>query len=435
LRRRVITNIFYNPSGNPATGSFGLSSLVRGEFAAIGVAFDSMPAITTTGAFSTVFNQQGDYTFTLPAANGTLALNSDVAANAAAIAAETSRAAPKDSPTFTTGATLSYTLATLDNSSQAVSSHWVANFLAASGFAPAGLSPVLTVATRTGNVTLTHADITDWAATIAPYATTAATAASLATETAARIAADAIPSPGQLFGLTLSNDAITPTTMLDVAAGSCADSTNAVTITLGAFKKSPIGGWLAGSGAGGMGTGLAASASTWYHAFAAIIGGTADIFFDTTSPPTHAPAGTTFFRRLGSIKLDAAVHILPFAQNADRFDLVTPVLEYNGTPGVTTGAVLTLSGVPPGVAVEAMLSGVVLDSAGGALYLSSLAQADLAAISTLAVTVNTQAGGMASVAARVVTNTSAQIRRRSNTTVQTVIIITNGWIDTRGRLS
>jgi hypothetical protein len=35
-----MTNPYYNPTGNPASGAEGLSSLVRSEFAAIGAGFD-----------------------------------------------------------------------------------------------------------------------------------------------------------------------------------------------------------------------------------------------------------------------------------------------------------------------------------------------------------------------------------------------------------
>jgi hypothetical protein len=95
-----MANPFYNPSGNPATGAEGLSALMRGEFIAIGTAFDMMPRITTTGLFDTVFNQLGNFTFTLPGVSGTLATTANVAAettrataaegaNATAISAET----------------------------------------------------------------------------------------------------------------------------------------------------------------------------------------------------------------------------------------------------------------------------------------------------------------------------------------------------------
>jgi hypothetical protein len=101
-----VTNIYYNPSGNPSTGSEGLSAVVRGEFAAIGVAFDMMPQISTTGLFSTVFNQLGNYTFTLPGAPGTLAMLSDVATETTRATTAEGLLAPKASPTFTGAATL-----------------------------------------------------------------------------------------------------------------------------------------------------------------------------------------------------------------------------------------------------------------------------------------------------------------------------------------
>lgn len=159
-----MSNPFYTPSGNPGTGAEGLSSLMRSEFAAIGAAFELIPSFTTTGEFATIFNQFGNFSFNLPAQAGTLALQSDVAANAAAI----SLLAPRDSPHIT-GAPTVPTPPTLDNSTAPANTAWVGNFLAASGFAPAGASPVVTVAGRTGAVTLAHTDITDWNATLAPY--------------------------------------------------------------------------------------------------------------------------------------------------------------------------------------------------------------------------------------------------------------------------
>ena len=181
--RHTIPNVFYTPSGNPAQGSQELSAPIRAEFAAIGNAFNMVPQIITTGTFSTTFTQQGNFTFTLPAASGTLAMLSDVATeataraaadatNAAGVASNTAAIAllaPIASPAFTGTPTVP-TPVTLDNSTKAVNSSWVSSYLAASGYAPTGASPVTSVASRTGAVVLTHADLTDWAATLAPYA-------------------------------------------------------------------------------------------------------------------------------------------------------------------------------------------------------------------------------------------------------------------------
>jgi hypothetical protein len=94
-----MSNPFYTASGNPGTGSEGLSATMRAEFFSIQTAFDLVPRISTTGLFTTVFNQLGNYTFTLPAISGVLATTANIttetvrataaeAANAAAITAE-----------------------------------------------------------------------------------------------------------------------------------------------------------------------------------------------------------------------------------------------------------------------------------------------------------------------------------------------------------
>ena len=109
-----MTNAFYNPTGNPTTGSEGSSALIRAEFAAIGTAFNLVPQIQTIGNYTTIFAQLGNYTFTLPSAAGTIALISDVTSSVtSAVAAETARAeaaealkAPLASPALTGSATL-----------------------------------------------------------------------------------------------------------------------------------------------------------------------------------------------------------------------------------------------------------------------------------------------------------------------------------------
>jgi hypothetical protein len=94
----------YAPSGNPATGAEGLSALMRAEFAAIGAAFSLLPsAITTTGLFTTVFNQVGNFSYRLPARADTLAglldLASETTRAEAAEAALAARAVAASSTT------------------------------------------------------------------------------------------------------------------------------------------------------------------------------------------------------------------------------------------------------------------------------------------------------------------------------------------------
>ena len=98
-----MSNPYYTATGNPGTGSTGLSALMRAEFTAISAAFDLLPSysgnaglavvvnaggsgltlttgqlalagnFTTTGLFNTVFAQSASITITLPSVAGTLA--------------------------------------------------------------------------------------------------------------------------------------------------------------------------------------------------------------------------------------------------------------------------------------------------------------------------------------------------------------------------
>jgi hypothetical protein len=96
---------------------------------------------------------------------------------------------------------------------------------------------------------------------------------------------------------------------------------------------------------------------------------------------------------------------------------------------------MTLSAVPTGVPVEAILTGSGVDSVSGTdLYLSSLAQADVAASFTAAITLRCPLNSTNNFFATVVTNASGQIRRRSSSTTQTLNILTTGWRDARGRV-
>lgn len=96
-----MSNLFYTPSGTPATGSAGSSAAIRAEFLLIQQAFDLLPSaltankavivnsagtgltltvgnlalagnFATTGAFNTTLIQQATASFTLPAATDTL---------------------------------------------------------------------------------------------------------------------------------------------------------------------------------------------------------------------------------------------------------------------------------------------------------------------------------------------------------------------------
>lgn len=194
-----MANPFYTPSGNPATGSEGLSALIRGEFASIGTAFDLMPRIGTTGLFDTVFNQQGSYTFTLPSGPGTFALTADVttavsvetarataaeAANATAITAEaTTRAAADTAETTARTTEISAEATTRSTADTTETTRAMAAEALLAPLASPALTGAPTAPTATSGTNTTQ------------LATTAFTTTAVATETTRATTAEALLAP------------------------------------------------------------------------------------------------------------------------------------------------------------------------------------------------------------------------------------------------
>jgi hypothetical protein len=143
---------------------------------------------------------------------------------------------------------------------------------------------------------------------------------------------------------------------LDISAGLRIDSTNTVVIKNVAWVKSTGGAWSAGNGTafGGMGAGLTATANTWYHVFAIINAGVADVYFDTSISAANAPSSTTAFARIGSILLNASKNITPFMQYGNKVWWQAPTQQL--TAQATSTAGYYAMNVPPGLTVEALLN-------------------------------------------------------------------------------
>jgi hypothetical protein len=251
--------------------------------------------------------------------------------------------------------------------------------------------------------------------------------------------------PNYLTGMLLANDIATPNTTLDITAGSASDSLNATTITLPGFTKlvSTQGAttctntWVAGTGNCGMIATV--TANTWYHVFAIINAGNPDIYFDTNIAAANAPAATTAFRRIGSIKVDAGGNILAFVQHYDEFSWVTPVLDVNGVTISGTTALETLASIPPNVSTKASMN--VRWSTGSTLGRIYVMAPDVAAqvpqdlVAPLATdNLNVSANFVRGFAWSVWSNASQQVRVGIATGVSAnVSIATLGWRDTLGR--
>jgi hypothetical protein len=240
-------------------------------------------------------------------------------------------------------------------------------------------------------------------------------------------------------GLTLSNDSGTPNSVLDIAAGSAMDSTNAALIPLGAFTKSTAGAWASGTAGNGMGNGLTITASTWYHVFLANNGGIPDVFFDTSVTGANRPSAITDakIRRIGSFRTDASAHILKFTQIGNNFTWFASTLDVNAGGVSTSPGTETLT-VPGGVKVVANILVYLVSSSASqyGILIQSPDQNPVEAGSAAGLfTLATTSAVQVSSSMQVGTNTISQIGISGDIgSALTVYINTVGWTDYRGQL-
>jgi hypothetical protein len=245
---------------------------------------------------------------------------------------------------------------------------------------------------------------------------------------------NALAPRNHLGGLTLSNNVTDATNDIDIAVGSCMDSTNTYMLALtSAITKQLDALWVVGTNQGGLDTGSASDTTYHVHLIKRLDTGVVDVLFSTSATSPTLPANYTVFRRIGSI-IRASGSIRAFSQFRDEFLLSTPVKDVDLGQG-TTANLRTLT-VPTGVNVIARLRlrGENAVSNWGVLV-SSPDVPDTAPdlLDTPGVSVGAVSGAGDRNDIDVRTNTSAQVRTRATTVNTTIQIITHGWIDARGK--
>lgn len=242
---------------------------------------------------------------------------------------------------------------------------------------------------------------------------------------------------GHLYGMTLSNNATDATNDIDIAAGSCVDSTGTDVMTLSAsITKQLDNAWAVGTNLGGLDAGTIAN--TTYHVY--VIKrpdtGVVDVIFSTSASSPTLPTNYTLYRRIGSI-IRSAGAILAFVQDGDLFLYSTPINEVAATnPG--TSAVTRNMTVPQGITVFPIMAWSVKNDTTAQItcYISPLILPDNApsvAFSTFR-TDAVGAGG-STIVQHVVTNTSGQVRSRLSASGASDVLrcALLGWRDNRGR--
>lgn len=242
---------------------------------------------------------------------------------------------------------------------------------------------------------------------------------------------------GYLFGMTLFNNSTTPTTDLDIAAGGCRDNSDEANIKIvNGLTKRLSNTWTAGDGGGALSSSLTdLAADTWYHVFAIIIAGAADVGIDTdpTGANLKADHKATSVRRIGSVLTDAAATVVPFTQIGDRFLWDTPSSDAVFTPLQDGESGLVTMSTPPGERVAWLGHGLLsnITDCGATISIGS-PQQTLNNMTRFSLNDDDTSSGCR-FSGDVCSNHLSQISYYMGNKGATITLTTIGWIDQRGR--
>lgn len=226
---------------------------------------------------------------------------------------------------------------------------------------------------------------------------------------------------------------------IDIAVGECRSADNSANLVLStAFVKQIDASWAVGTNAGGLANGVSLSADTWYHVFLVDLDdGSIDAGFDTSIAAANLLATTdvgTVYRRIGSVLTDASLNIITYTQTGNRFrwNDPNPHQFINNVTSSTTAALVTVP-VPLGIKTDAFCNVSVDGDVTFAIYFSDPDVADQTVNATNGrLTGAFLPGSNTGMQFNVITDTSAQVRWRSNGTRTTDAAVL-GWNDDLGR--
>ncbi len=252
---------------------------------------------------------------------------------------------------------------------------------------------------------------------------------------------------GYIDGCTISNGTDT-TNDINIAAGVCRDSTNAVNITVAAMAGKQLdANWAPGAGAG-MRNSASGIANGTYHIYAVSkADGTQDIYAyqgaAATDPDSSGMVAATiaalqaesggasylFARRIASILREGAT-IIPFFQTHDTF-YRTYVADF--TTSTVTALTLRTFSIPLGLVLRPLLAASMVTSTLGDTTLQ-LAPAANSAFSYNFLRSNLNTSGLATDVVGPASNTSSQVYfALTGVNISSLSIGAHGWIDARGK--
>lgn len=223
---------------------------------------------------------------------------------------------------------------------------------------------------------------------------------------------------------------------VDVSAGLRVDSGHEAIMRLPVqITKRIDAPWGQGSNAGGLDAG-SVDVNLWYHVF--VIKnpetGAVDALFSTSVSAPAMPEGFTKKCRVGAVMTNASANIRDFAQVGDRFLWKDPVLDFDAALGDTNAHLISVAS-PTGLSCEVKLRAEHSVST-TLIYISSPLVNDEAPDYTASPLANLHAGGSGMYEELdVVTDESARVRARANSTSTQLRLLAVGWRDPGGRMN
>lgn len=221
------------------------------------------------------------------------------------------------------------------------------------------------------------------------------------------------------------------TASMTISAGQATDSTNAFSIT-----KATSSSWAVSNGNAALGYqgGTTLPNSDTIHLFACYGSSGATIFAHNGLTPTLPSGYDDYYRRIGSFNTNgsgAPIAYTAIELNGGGYDVTLTTATAQTYTGSTSGALLTLSGIPADIRVKPKIVATAGTSSTNGIITTEEETSAAPAQNGTAPGVNfINDGGQNVGFPDVITNTSGQVRQRTSST-DSYYIYCHGWVDFR----
>jgi hypothetical protein len=169
-----------------------------------------------------------------------------------------------------------------------------------------------------------------------------------------------------ISGLTYANNGTDAVNDIDIAAGSCSDSTNVNILILSAITKQSDVAWAVGTGAGGLDTGAVGDNPYYIWVIKRVDTGVVDVLFSLSSTAPVMPVNYTLKRLIGWFRRVAATIVAfdTYETEGGGLEYIwdAPTLDINLAATLTTARRTDAVKVPLNFSVTAILNIAITDA-------------------------------------------------------------------------